>query len=215
MGLAKPPFINEDLKSGYEIELLELIFQEAQIPIETLNMSNSRMLHEFEQKKVDVMINTNAQIEDRYPTSVPYIVYQNVAVAKKLIKHKVNSIEDLKDLKIGAFQNAKKLLGPDYQKIAENSKNYREFAQQQAQVQMLQAERIDVAVMEKMIFKAYAEQLKLDPDQYLLYRIFPENRYSTAFHDEKIRDEFNKAFQKAKTSGKVEVLAKQYGLNLN
>lgn len=214
VGLAKPPFVNEDLKTGYEVELIEMIFKEAKIPIHVTNMPNSRMLHEFEQKKLDVMINTNARIDDRFPTSIPYIVYQNVAVTKASKKLKIRSIADLAHLRIGAFQNAKNLLGPDYKSLAEANPNYREFAQQQSQVQMLSSDRIDVAVMEKMIFQAYSKDLNLKPEDYVLHKVFPENRYSTAFHDAEIRDKFNHALNELKRKGLVRKLAEQYRIQI-
>lgn len=214
VGLAKPPFINEDLKTGYEIELLQLIFSEAKIPIEVVNMSNSRMLHDFEQKKVDVMINTHAKVEGAYPTSIPYIIYQNVAVTKKSKNLKVDTIKDLGARSVGAFQNAKKLLGPEFQKAAEGNKSYREFAQQQAQVQMLASDRIEVAIMEQMIFKSYAKELGLKLEDYHLHRIFPANRYSTAFQDAQIRDKFDAALSSLKKQGLVQKLAERHRIHI-
>ena len=80
---------------------------------------------------------------------------------------------------------------------------------------MLLLYRIDVAVMDESIFRFYRQKLidekKADRSQeYVGFNIFPPTPYKAAFHDPRIRDDFNKAIAAMRKDGRYDAVYRKY-----
>ncbi|HSW15841.1 MAG TPA: transporter substrate-binding domain-containing protein [Ramlibacter sp.] len=148
--------------------------------------------------------------------SADFVQYQNRAfVVKGIGPSALGSVDDLKGHSVAAFQNASKFLGPAFGQMAAANRQYREIAQQDAQVQMLLVGRVEVAVLDDSIFRYYRERLlekrKVERAQEIVaFAIFPPTPYKAAFIDPTVRDDFDRGVAAMKRDGRYEAVYRRY-----
>ena len=144
--------------------------------------------------------------------SQSHITYQNVVVALKAKGLKIARADDLKALRVVAFQEATNYLGNEFRAMAKANTNYSEVANQEAQVKMLYQDRADAIVMDVNIYKYFKQAIKdvkVDAEV-TLYPIFPPTNYKVAFTSKEVCQKFNESLNKLKASGKYETIFKTY-----
>jgi hypothetical protein len=131
----------------------------------------------------------------------------------------INSLDDLKDRKIEAFKDAKKILELQDLKL---DKNYREHSSKASQVLLLYHRSIDVLIMDIRMFGFYRKKMlhkivelerkkreeietKKLPETFTHYQIktaalFPAQAYQMACKNEKHRNDFNEGLNLIKQS---------------
>ncbi len=111
VGLALPPYIIENTKSGLEVDILKEALAASGHTIKLEFLPFARVPITMKDKTVDcaLTINESSGITAFYSDS--HIAYQNVAISLKSKNVVVNTIADLKKYKIVAFQDATKYLG--------------------------------------------------------------------------------------------------------
>lgn len=201
MGLALPPYIISESKSGIEYEVVTKALAEKGHTFEPISVPLKRVPMTLELPDVDgaLTLTSDFKFSSKVFLSKPYISYQNFAIALQKNKLSINSIEQLKDFSIAAFQNAAIYLGPMFAALVKNHSNYNEFSRQVVQNRMLFRGRVDVVVGDKNIFRYYNREIskEFDTKQIVDYfPIFPPNHYVIAFKERQIRDDFNIGLQK-------------------
>lgn len=210
IGLAKPPFIMDNLNSGIEIDIVRESLKNANIDFKFEAFPQSRLLQSYLLKKIDAMITIKDNPDDKTFLSDAYVTFENVFVSKKAKKIHVTNIDDLKKLDVGAFQNASIFMGDAFRNLSNNSKVYHEFALQQDQVKMLVADRIDGIVLEKNIVIYYLNMYGQKLSDYQFDKIFPKNSYRVAFRNKEIRDRFNIGLQHLKKASQDKAIYQRY-----
>jgi polar amino acid transport system substrate-binding protein len=133
-------------------------------------------------------------------------------VALKARGLKIAKVDDLKALRVVAFQDATNYLGNDFRTMAKANTGYSELANQEAQVKMLYMDRADAVVMDVNIFKYFRQAIKdvkVDAEV-TIYPIFPPTNYKVAFINKDVCQKFNEGFNKLKAAGKIETIFKTY-----
>lgn len=206
IGESRMPYVSVETKSGIEYELITRTFQEAGYGLVVQHVPSKRAQLKFAQGEMDAVIVTVGGI-----VSDPYITYKNMAVTLCERQISLSKPADLAPYQTGAFNNAKKFLGEDFARIALNTGNYREISPQKLLNRMLLAKRIDVAIADINVFQH--DQKEVDPEggqSICPFALFPPTLYRLEFHDPAIRDRFNKALGRLRSSGFYEALAKKY-----
>lgn len=219
VGLALPPYIISEDNSGMEFEIARDALADGGYEMKPAYMPFARVPMALNDKEVDgaLTVLEASGLKNVY-YSDPYITYQNVAVALEDKNFSINSIGDLSDKKIVAFQNARKYLGDKYAQAAVSSPEYEEKAQQEKQITRLFMDRTDVIVIEANIFKYYRNKVaqKYDKDrvdtdlEVDVFEIFPSTDYKAAFLKREIRNDFNDGIEKLKQSGKYDAIIQKY-----
>lgn len=210
VGMNKPPYIQVDSSDGYEIELLREIAQRMAQQVEFTYVPNKRILTLLQQGIGDIatLQKPGQDVADIF-YSCPYIRYQNVAVTLAANQLVLNSLLDLDNLSILAFQNATLVLPDDYRRIAMASPSYRETVDQRTQVDMLQKQRVQVVVMDMNIFHYYNSKTD-HASQVQVHALFTPTLYRAAFRDAGLAVKFNQALQQFQQSAAYPLLQERY-----
>ncbi len=213
VGLALPPYVLKDTNNGLEVDIVRQALQESGYTLKLDFVPFARVPISLKDKSADCALTIN---EASGVTGVFYsqshITYQNVAVALKSRGLKIAKVEDLKPLRIVAFQDATNYLGNDFRAMAKSNTGYSELANQEAQVKMLFMDRADAVVMDINIFKYFRQAIKDVPvnAEVTIYPIFPPTNYKVAFINKDVCQKFNEGFNKLKASGKYDAIFKNY-----
>ncbi|QOL24362.1 transporter substrate-binding domain-containing protein [Thalassotalea sp. LPB0316] len=212
-GLAKPPFILENLSSGLQLDLITEILASQNIDVSYIPMPLGRNITGFQRGNVDGVITIPPNY--KYPSmyiSEPYIYYQNVAVSLSDSHIQLKNIKDLSSYSIIAFQNAKKFLGEEFANVAAYSIDYRELANQKQQIEMLFSRRVEVIVLDINIFKYFVRDniSKVGGMPFEVHYLFPERGYSVGFKKEAHMKLFNAGLETIKANGTYQMIQDNY-----
>lgn len=194
VGLDKPPYIDLNDSSGYELDLLRVLSKKMGYEAVFLHVPNARIRGLMLEGRADIATLQKPDPEQKeLYYSEPYIRYQNVAASLSSKSLQLHQLEQLKPYSVVAFHNARTLLGPEYQKLVRLVMNYQEVANQSQQLQMLLLERCDVVVMDRNIFYYYAKAAGHSMQPFDLAAVFKPSLYSAAFKNVHLRGKFDKA----------------------
>ena len=213
VGLAKPPYVIPKDDKGYELELISAVFETMDISPRYIYVPLGRSVSLLDQGMGEALLTINKFIvpNDEIRT-VPYITYKNVAISLKNKALKVNTIADLNNKKVAAFQYAHKYLGYEFSKVAAKNPSYIEVPNQFQQVQLLLEGRVDLLVMDINIFNhiyktLIGQETTSEPN---IHPIFPDSPYSVAFKDPNLVEIFNVAFKKYSLTKEYRSLKNRY-----
>ena len=220
VGFALPPYVIQESSSGIEIDILREAFAVKGHTVKFEYLPNVRTLLFFEAGKLDGTINVKkgTMLTGYYSDDV--ITFQNVAVSLKENNLSIEKILDLADnrFRVLAFQNASKVLGDEFSKVAEKNIFYKEIADQSIHSLLLLKGRVDVLVSDRRILFYHLMKArmsnKLNPEEQQLklrmHDIFPPTKYQFVFKSEKIRDDFNEGLKVIRENGAYEAIIKRY-----
>jgi len=213
VGLALPPYFIEESNSGFEMDIIKEALKLKGHTVTFKFLPFARIPIAFADGKVNCVstINESSGIKANY--SDCHVSYQNFAVTLKSNNLTINTIADLKDKEVLAFQNAKLYLGKEFASAVEANPKYEEIASQSSQTIRLYLNRTQVLVGDGNIFKYYSKQIsdKADTTQEVVYHpIFAKTDYKVAFHNEQIMRDFNEGLKEIKASGLYDKLLSNY-----
>lgn len=209
-----PPYVFEN-GSGIVTDIVRTALESSGYTVKPVYVPIGRGSKMFADKQVDgtTIIQESAGIPGAY--SDHFMHYHNRAFVLKSRNLTIRSLDDLKGKSIAAFQYADKYLGPEFAGTVARNPSYKEMAQQEAQTQMLLLGRVDVAVIDESIFKYYRQKLiaegKADKNQEAIgFEIFKPTPYKAAFHDPRVRDDFNKGIAAMRKDGRYDKIYRKY-----
>ncbi|MBU2709656.1 substrate-binding periplasmic protein [Zooshikella harenae] len=214
VGLAIPPYIIKEGDKGMELDIVREILEKEGYTIHLVYLPLVRVVKHIADGTVDaaMTLNQKAGLNNVF-LSDSHITYQNAAISLAKHNYHIDSVDDLADKSIVAFQNATLYLGDAFAKMAVNNSRYSEKARQATQVTMLFDKRVDTVVMDINIFKYYRVVEKKYVDTSLpvtIHKIFPPSHYSVAFKSKTARDKFNRGLKALKRSGRYDEIIRQY-----
>ena len=216
VGLDKPPYIDLNDSSGYELDLLRLLTKKMGYEAIFLHVPNARIKDLMLDGRADIAtLQKPEQTQQQLYFSKPYIRYQNVAASLESKSLQLQRLDQLQPYAVVAFHNARTLLGPEYQKIARLALSYQEVANQSQQLQMLVLERCDVVVMDRNIFLHYYRQTAPNDDSLKILNFFQVNHYHMLARTPEVAERFNQALAEVKQSELFSQLQLQYFAELN
>lgn len=209
-GLSLPPYIIQESNSGMEFEIIKEALTAKGHTVKLKYVPFVRIAVDYKNYDGAITINESSGIDGNYSDVV--ITYKNYAISLKEKGISVNSVKDLTDKKVVAFQNATKYLGPEFAAIAKANPNYTEQGQQALQVKILYSGRVDLIVSDINIFKYYRQQVKdIDTSaDVTLHEIFQGVDYKALFNDPTVRDDFNAGLKMLRASGKYDEIINKY-----
>jgi polar amino acid transport system substrate-binding protein len=209
-----PPYVFED-GTGILVEIVRTALESNGHKVVPIYVPIGRGFKMFAEKKADAttILQESSGVKAEY--SQDFMQYHNRAFALKARNLQIRTIADLKDKSVIAFQNAEKYLGEEFRRAVAGNPKYKEMAQQDAQTHMLLLSRTDVAVMDESIFRFYRQKLINEGKaertlESVGYPIFPPTPYKAAFHDRKVRDDFDKAIAAMRKDGRYDGIYKKY-----
>jgi len=193
-----PPYIVEHDSSGIQLERVKKVFQLSNHSIKKIIFtSNKRAEILLYQKKVDAIINAPNNSENMF-FSDPVIFYQNTAISLSSNHIYLTDIAGLSDVRVMAFQNARKYLGDQFRHAVNQSPAYDEAVNQQAQLEHLFLKNTDVIILDRRIFDHFNKLYEASgrfPKPVTFHPIFPKSPRILGFHNEALRNEFNEGLK--------------------
>ncbi|SEL73342.1 amino acid ABC transporter substrate-binding protein, PAAT family [Colwellia chukchiensis] len=215
VGLSKPPYVIEEARLGFEIELIRQVLINIGKAPEFIFTPYGRSEKMLKLSGIDAVITVNEQMfPNNKNLSAPYISYQNVAISRKKQAIRLNQMADFANYSIASFQLAHKVLGPEFARAVTQSPVYMQVAEQKKQVELLLLNRVDVLVMDINIFLHYLRELKAikQQDSIRFHYIFPLSPYRVAFKNQQDVSTFDQAMASFKQSIAYQELVAKYQL---
>ena len=203
-GLPKPPYILNDGQTGLQLDIISKAFNCNNQQAVFINMPIGRNITRLKTSEALGIITVAPDF--KYPglhVSHPYIVYQNVVITLAENNTKIDSVDDLSMLSVGAFQTAKKMLGDDYAKAVGIGIEYREIADQNKQIKMLFERSVEAIVLDLAILEYFIKLNKDDiyQQKIKIHYIFDKRLYSAGFKSKRLKDSFERGLACIKENG--------------
>jgi polar amino acid transport system substrate-binding protein len=212
-GTHKPPYVYEDENRGLEYELVEAALADAGIEINAYYAPLERLHRMLANKELHAMASTNETSGVAAHYSQVYIEYHNVAVSLQRNSIRLDTVEDLQDHSISAFQRARFLLGPRFQTMTAANTRYREEARQITRNLLLYAGRVDVMIGDRRIMRAFNGDIadRVDVSQPVTeHALFAPTGYRMGFIDRSMRDRFDQGLVAIHADGRYRAITRRY-----
>ncbi|UZE95016.1 substrate-binding periplasmic protein [Alkalimarinus alittae] len=208
-----PPYVFSGSDTGIQLDIVRESLISAGLTLKVIYASNNRGLDLLKTHYADGMINAPEGIPGLY-YSEPLIEFLNGVVALKSRNLKLEQVSDLQPLRVVGFQNASNYFGRNFNTMSQTNKHYTEVVNQFAQINMLFQKRCDAIVIDQRIFNFYLKHYQEDGAGFnqdtLFYNILPPSPRYIAFHEQSLRDLFNKGLQQLKSSGRLQEIITSY-----
>lgn len=201
-------FYNADGElDGIEYQLLSRIFRRAGLNVEYELHSYSRLLKQFSDKKLDCASPVAVEVAGA-SYSRDFLPFQDVAVSLQARHLKVDTLAQLSDKRIVAYQQAQQVLGPEFSRAISNA-SYLELAERELQLELLFSDRVDLVIGERRVLQYLAAMLA---PQHLLttHYLFAEKAYPAACWQPALRDVINQGLLQLQQSGEYQHIIQQY-----
>ncbi|QJB56709.1 transporter substrate-binding domain-containing protein [Pseudodesulfovibrio sp. zrk46] len=223
IGFSIPPYVIKNNNSGLEVEIIRSSLAAAGHAVQFIYLPNLRLPVEFAQNNVDCVA-ANASYDLANDSGRPVsrsdetLSLQNYAITLSRNGLVINSLQDLGDKQVLAFNNAVKYLSPTFAAIAGANPHYSELADQSLQVRMLYSGRTQVVVADKRIFLWWRQQIlnsNLADDVDMLvplkfHAIFPPSPRRVHFGSKRLCSEFNNGLATIKKNGLYDRIMERY-----
>ncbi len=218
-GNALPPWVIPDAGRGILVDILKETLESEGYKILPQYDPYARRIFSFRSGKVDITIDMNQQVIAReklegYLSDIVY-AYENYAYSLKDNGFKFTRISDLRQHSVLAWQGAKYVLGAEYAEMVAANPTYSEHSNQELQIKMLFAKRLDVIQLDKEIFKYFRKKVgaegKINTQQAVdSFALFGQNRCGFIFQDRAVRDIFNQRFAELQSVGRIAEIYERY-----
>jgi polar amino acid transport system substrate-binding protein len=212
-GTHKPPYVFEGEPRGLEFELVDRAAQLAGFDMEAYYTPMERLHLMLHRGEIDAITTTNESSGVEAFYSQVYVHYHNAAVALAARGYRIERIADLGDYSISAFQRARLLLGPEFQRMAESNPRYREEAHQINRNRLLYSGRVEVVIGDARIIHYFNREVagQVDVSQPLAwYPLFAPTAYQVGFRLDAQRRRFDQGLRRLRESGEYQEIAQRY-----
>lgn len=213
IGLDKPPYVIQADDNGLEADIVREALAYKGHEVEFRYLPLRRIVHAMNTDLLDGAMHLKKDLPIKGFFGDPMIEYHNYAITQVKGSLELDKIADLKGHRVVAFQNAYKYLGVDYQQAIDAAPNYSEMSNQELQVRMLAANRVDVVIADYRIFLHFKKRFEKETAQSLAVKfhpLFKPNIYCAAFKSQQIRDDFNTGLKWLRETGRYEEIALRY-----
>ncbi len=220
-GQDKPPFVIGRTKAGLEIDIFREALAYKGHSMKVHHMSNKRLqIALLNKQNIDAVATVRQVPGDGLYYVDEFIYFDNYAISKSKNNLKINKVSDLIGLRVVAWQNAYRDLGPEFERIfqpdpPEKYKTlYTEHSSQEGQNLMFWVDRAEVIIIDETIFGWFRQRLNEGIDtntEVTFHDIFSGRTYfQAAFKSEEMARDFEEGLKHLKVTGRYDQLYKEY-----
>lgn len=192
---------------GIEYQIVSRIFTAAGFQVEYELHSYSRLLKQFSDQKLDCASPVAVAIPGAFYTEA-YLPFEDVAISLQQADLRVDSLSDLADKRIVAYQQARQVLGEPFD-FAVAQASYIELAERELQLELLFSQRVDLVVGERRVLHYLAQ--KLAPQHELkTHHLFMQQSYPAACWNADLIKLFNQGLLQLQLSGELAAMLQQH-----
>ncbi|MCC5854671.1 MAG: transporter substrate-binding domain-containing protein [Idiomarina sp.] len=222
-GQDKPPYVITNRDTGVEIDIARAILEPLGYRIEPIYLPY-RQLHNALTLFPDIdAIAGVGVLRDSLGFYVPEFAYfNNVAISRAADENLIREISDLTGHRLVAWQGASypdTPLGPEfhqlfYTELARGQPGYSETVSQAQQNAMFWANRVDIIIIDELIFQWYRQELRETHETSLevsIHALWPERHYTEiAFRSAELAHLFKEGLKRLKDSGEYDKVYEKY-----
>lgn len=210
-----PPYVIPQTLTGIEYDIVKQSLANAGHTMTPMLTVLARIPKEMQAGIIDAAMTMRPETGTNACYSATHIAYRNYAITLEHNNIRIDTIADLSDKSVVAFQNAHLYLGDEYRKAVQASPGYREEANQVVQAMLLYSGRVQAVVADVNILRWYASQQdvrnKVDVTQKLrLHPLFPPTDHYVAFRDPSLCADFNQGLKTLRESGGYDRIIAHY-----
>ena len=188
-----PPYMIQSSGSGLDIDIPREALRRAGYELTIRYMPLARARVEVQSRRIDLTAPFFTEGAEGLYLSEPHVMYRPTAFSLASRNLKVNTLQDLKGLRVQTFQGASSYFGQEYVEMTALSLTYEERPDMSRLVLALASGRTDIVVLDYNIFsyfwnRAIGENQKA---QLRTHPIFPPVAAVVAFNNAEIRDKYN------------------------
>lgn len=189
-----PPHMINDIHHGIDLDIVEAVLRRLGHDVSYEFMGLKRAHRELKLGRVDVTapIFKQADSAGSY-ISDSIVLYQPMVFSLKASGLNPETISDLQGHSLLTFQGAPGYFGEAFEQLSRGD-SYQELTDMGTIAELLTKGRYEYAVLDKYIFYYYyrLNDKQRDVSIFTEHKLIPPVPASSAFHDEKLRDEFNR-----------------------
>lgn len=213
-----PPYVMKKATAGIEVDIVQHVL--AGYAVRFIQMPYEELQTAVPQNRADVAVAVQQFSDDGVYYSDDSVTFVNVAITKKAAGLKIDSVADLANHKVLAWQGAYLELGPEFKRVfspeSPQWKNYVEVADQREQVRMFWQAKADIIVVDRSIFSYFSAEAGHATSEVVLHSLFPAvTKFKVGFKDATVRDAFNQGLNRFCESGSYAKLLNRYGVELS
>lgn len=217
-GNSQPPYVIPQNDRGIALELMKRIMSAQGYQLSTQYDSTSILVKRFNNREIDILCVANPTVTpNAYFSTSPLMVFHNEAISLSKNNIELSSISQLSQYRVGAFNFARRLAPEPFADSVSKSPEYREYPLQEQQVADLYSGKVDVIIIDRMIFRYFLSKLRrANPGDQTLkaaftsHPLFHPTRHYAAFHSEGIRDAFDMGMKDMHKSGEYDRVINSY-----
>jgi len=212
-GTHKPPYVFEGEPRGLEYELVDGAARNVGFEVTAYYAPMERLHLMLRRGEIDAITTTHERSGVEAFYSDVYIHYYNAVVALARRGYRIERVADLGQYSVSAFQRARFLLGPDFERMAMDNPRYREEALQINRNRLLYSGRIEVVVGDKRIIHYFNQEVadQVDVNQPLAwFELFPPTQYRLGFRLQEHRRRFDEGLRMLRESGEYQRIEQRY-----
>jgi len=219
LGFDKPPFIFgktslKGIDADHLVEAFKLVGYDVNVFQATKDIQES-ILH-TSQNDIDAVA-TITKKNDGLFYSDTFSTYENYVITREKDNLKIDSLEDLKNIKFVTWRTAYNDLGEEFYKLfnpltGKYKQSYHDTPSQEEDTKLFFLKKVDAIIIDKAIFNWHKLYFNKNNENYKFHDILEKKikEYPVTFKNKEIRDDFNKGIQKLRESGKFGKIIKFY-----
>lgn len=213
-----PPFKYEDYdisskRAGIEQDLVTAALRDQNYSYTPVFLSYNELESGLKNGFIEIAATVRNTLPDIY-YSEEFVYFHNIAISKKKNNLEINSLEDLADLSIVAWEGASKDLGTDFENSIKDNADYNEIGNQEKQGKAFFNDDAEVIIIDKTIFEWWLGEFSdrfNTKEEYVYHDLFPDKTvFYIGFKSKEIRDIFNKGLRNIRESGIYDQIINSY-----
>ena len=222
IGTELPPYVFYQNSTGIEVDIIREALKVKGHTVSFHFVPKMQVQRSLKNREIDGTVQnakfvigngSNLTVYDSDTT----VTYHNFAIAFDYQNFQIQSVNDLLNKEVLAFQNASKYLGPVYAAMAKENDNYREHPKQSVHVKDLYAGKAEVLISDKRIFNYWKNSAQSkgrlygnEMEKIKFHAIFEPSARNVKFLERNTRDDFNDGLMLIKASGLYQSIIKKY-----
>ncbi|MBF0279737.1 MAG: transporter substrate-binding domain-containing protein [SAR324 cluster bacterium] len=208
-----PPWVMDNKEQGITLEIVRESFKMVGSTVKPSFLSLKAL-----NQVIAPDLDAHAQVESLSLNghySKMFAEFQTSLISLKPNRIVIKSINDIKDKRIAAYQNASLLFGTVFQQMSQNNPHYRELANQEQQVVQLYDGLADLILLDRSIFLYFRRiTAETNTSMSITFHQVPgltaPSPVFLVFHDAKLREKFNVGLDLLKEVGEYNNIFYKY-----
>lgn len=191
--------------SSYTFEVLMTyqLLTELGYEVNFVTAPYAKLTELLKQHQLDIATRQSGSLNPELYYSSPYSTFNNQVFALHDFSSAIQKPTDLNQYRIVAFQNASKVLGPEFYQVSQQNNAYQELLDHTQAIQMLLKQRTELVVMDKNTFYRRLAELNQPKSLVKSFDMLQPVQYRLGFYQPELQQQVEALLLQWQTSGRL------------